>query len=293
MILERPSKRSKEKLIFIQLYLIDYMANLTIYQPEILFLRAQILTRYCDTFGYEFDSYCQRLTGTLKHYEHICEVMQEEINQHEKLVRYLALIQNKALQNSLKKQIGATETEQKLFLRKHINSLSGSVLRKLIFEGQNETSQGYKDSFIQICYLYIEKERSEFLVNDFQIEKQDGTIPPFGYAPKPLSNGTVPVFQKASSFSLTPLKSTEDSIAEGKSALVFKGNKIQLNRGNLDKTNATITSKIQAEIRLENGEWVLVNESQLRTTFIQVNGPIKIKKGDIVVFGNQRFLFED
>lgn len=269
------------------------MANLTIYQPEILFLRAQILTRYCDTFGYEFDSYCQRLTGTLKHYEHICEVMQEEVNQYEKLRRYLALIQNKALQNSLKKQIGATEAEQKLFLRKHINSVSGSVLRKLIFEGQNETSQGYKDNFIQTCYLYIEKERSEVLVNNAQIEKQDGTIPPFGYASKPSSNGTVPVFQKASSFSLTPLKSTEDSIAEGKAVMVFKGNKILLNRENLDRNNTTITSKIQAEITLENGEWILKNESKLRTTFIQVNGPTKIKKGDIVVFGNQRFLFED
>jgi hypothetical protein len=279
--------------IFVYLTILFHcMAHLTIYQPEILFLSTQILTRYCTTAGYDFDTFCQGLTGYLRHYEHICEVMQDDINDYEKGVRYLALIQNKVLQNSLKKQMGTTEAEQRRFLKEQANSLSANVLRKLILESRGIESQSYKDSFVQACYLYIEKERSEFRQNATKLEKPD-TIPPFGYGHSPANDNTISIFKKKTSFSLIPLKTDDDTIPEGKAALTFEGNKVQLNRNNLDKANPTITSKIQAEIRQENGEWVLVNESKLRTTFIQVNGPTKIKKGDIIVFGDQRFLFED
>jgi len=269
------------------------MAHLTIYQSEILFLRTQILIRYCKTVNYDFQNYCQRLTGTLKYYEHICEVMQYEVGQYEKVQRYLGIIQNSLLQNSLKKQLGLTETEQKSFLKNQVNNLSASVLRKLIFEGLNESSQGYKESFVQTCYLYVENERSELLSNESKPGKSGDTIPPSGYSQKSASSGTIPVFKKEPSFFLTPLKPDEDTVPKGKVALSFEGTKTQLNRDNLDKSNQTITSKIQAEIRLEDGEWILVNGSQLRTTFIQVNEPVKLKKGDIIVFGNQRFLFDE
>lgn len=270
------------------------MANITIYQSEILFLRTQILTCYCKVVGYDFDKYCQRLTGTLKHYEHICEVMQDEVGKHEKVLKYLSTIQNKSLQSSLKKQFGDTEPDQRRFLKEQVNSLSANVLRKLIFEGFRDISQGYKESFVQTCYLYIEKERSEFAQNkSIKTEKSGGTVPPFGYGQTPANGATIPVLKASPSFSLIPLKTDEDTIPEDKTIISFEGNKIHLNRENLDKSNLTITSKIQAEIILENDEWILINESKLRTTFIQVNYPIKIKKGDIIVFGNQRFLFED
>jgi hypothetical protein len=54
----------------------------------------------------------------------------------------------------------------------------------------------------------------------------------------------------------------------------------------------TITSKEQAEIKLENGDWYIVDKSEKKTTFVRPDAAIKLKKGDIILLGDTKFIFE-
>ncbi len=54
----------------------------------------------------------------------------------------------------------------------------------------------------------------------------------------------------------------------------------------------TITSKEQAEIRLENGEWFLIDKSEKQTTFLRPGEPLKLRKGDIILLGDTKCIFE-
>ncbi len=74
--------------------------------------------------------------------------------------------------------------------------------------------------------------------------------------------------------------------------VTYSGNVIILNRSNTDPNNNTITSREQAVLTCENGEWYIENHSELRTTFIRVNGKIKLKDGDVIVLGNREFEFK-
>ena len=77
---------------------------------------------------------------------------------------------------------------------------------------------------------------------------------------------------------------------EGNKELSFSGKQIELNRENVDPENYSITSHIQAEIVYENGKWYLVDKSELKTTFIQVNEPVELKEGDIILLGNRKLI---
>jgi len=74
-------------------------------------------------------------------------------------------------------------------------------------------------------------------------------------------------------------------------SLEYQGDTL-LNRTNTIEDNQTITSKTQAEIRLENGEWYLVDKSEQQTTFVQARQPIKLTKGDIILLGDTKFIFD-
>lgn len=74
--------------------------------------------------------------------------------------------------------------------------------------------------------------------------------------------------------------------------VTYSGNVIILNRANTDANNNSITSKEQAILTCEDGEWFIENRSDLRTTFIRVNGKIKLNSGDIIVLGNREFEFK-
>ena len=90
-------------------------------------------------------------------------------------------------------------------------------------------------------------------------------------------------------FALKPIpREGEDFIG----SLNFKGNKVELNRNNLDPQNNTITSKVQAVLEFRDGEWYIENGSALKTTFIRVDEPVKLKKGDIILMGNRKFEFD-
>lgn len=71
----------------------------------------------------------------------------------------------------------------------------------------------------------------------------------------------------------------------------YEGSNIILNRANTDSKNPTITSKQQAELIFENGNWFIENRSEFGTTFIAVNRRIQIKSGDVIMLGDRRFIF--
>lgn len=71
----------------------------------------------------------------------------------------------------------------------------------------------------------------------------------------------------------------------------FEGNNVILNRANTDSNNPTITSKQQAELIFENGNWFIENRSEYGTTFIAVNRRFQLNPGDVIMLGDRRFVF--
>lgn len=71
----------------------------------------------------------------------------------------------------------------------------------------------------------------------------------------------------------------------------YSGQEIVLNRANTDSNNNSITSREQAVITHENGEWYIENRSDLQTTLIRVDRKLKLEDGDVVVLGNRMFEF--
>ena len=74
--------------------------------------------------------------------------------------------------------------------------------------------------------------------------------------------------------------------------ITYSGKRIVLNRSNTDANNNSITSREQAVLTCEDGEWYIENTSELRTTFLRVNGRVKLTSGDIIVLGNREFEFK-
>ena len=74
--------------------------------------------------------------------------------------------------------------------------------------------------------------------------------------------------------------------------VTYSGDTIILNRANTDANNNSITSHEQAVLTSEDGEWYIENKSDLKTTFIRVNGRVKLTDGDIIVLGNREFEFK-
>lgn len=76
---------------------------------------------------------------------------------------------------------------------------------------------------------------------------------------------------------------------EKEESINFNDAAIILNRDNCDPNNNTITSKEQALLEKENGEWFISNKSQLKTTYKKVKGKVKLQKGDVILLGNRAF----
>jgi len=279
------------------------MGNNIVSPAERLFLRENILKKYCQLVGYAYDDFESRLTGTIGHYERISDVMADYIDDENNLSRYIGPIGESPLKIQLKKLVQGRDEEKKRYLRDLKSFASANVLRKLIFYGsgegeksQKEEKMSFKELFITACYYYIGVDRADFLRRApaaSSRKKGGGTIETFSQGPNDLSKGeTVSVFKKQRGFSLKILKDT-DEVDETRNALQFGGEKVALNRGNLEPDNFTITSQVQAEVRLVDGQWYIENKSKLKTTFIQVLTPVKLNKGDVIIMGNKRFLFEE
>ncbi len=68
-------------------------------------------------------------------------------------------------------------------------------------------------------------------------------------------------------------------------------NSVDLNRASLDGDNITITSKVQAKVTFSDGKWHIIDCSEKKSTFIQVDEQHELKDGDILLIGNKRFVF--
>ena len=75
------------------------------------------------------------------------------------------------------------------------------------------------------------------------------------------------------------------------SPVSYSGRTIVLNRRNTDANNNSITSREQAVLTHENGEWFIENRSEQKTTLIRVDRKTKLNDGDIIVLGNRMFEF--
>jgi hypothetical protein len=266
-------------------------SNLTIGKQEINFLRDKILTKYASLVGYEVRQFEKGLTGTISIYEKIEEVVGDYLEDESNVKRYMAFLKDSPMKLQLRKWAESGDAERKRYLRDWRSFLSASVLRKFLFYGRTEQSQAYKEGVITAFYLYAHQDRQEFLQENPipLVADKAGTIRP--QAPGEHGN-TMPVFSPEKAFVLRRLNEN-NAIDPLRPTLIFEGEAHVLNRANVDPDNLTITSKAQAEIVNVNGEWYLEDRSVLRTTFIQVNKRTKIAKGDIIVLGNRRFLFED
>lgn len=89
---------------------------------------------------------------------------------------------------------------------------------------------------------------------------------------------------------LTPVK--QDSEAEAPAPQLFKGDSHELNRANLDAENMTITSKVQAVLSCEDGQWFIEDKSSQHTTFILANKKTALQDGDVILMGNRQFIFK-
>jgi len=267
-------------------------SNLTIGKQEIHFLRDKILTRYASLVGYEVRQFEKGLTGTISIYEKIEEVVGDYLEDESNVRRYMSFLKDSPLKLQLRKWAESGDQERKRYLRDWRSFLSASVLRKLLFYGRTEFTQAYKEGVINALYLYAHQDRQEFLQENPEpvAANKMGTIPP--QRPAADHADTMPVFVQEKVFLLRRLLEN-NSIDPNRPTLIFDGETHVLNRANVDPDNVTITSKAQAEIVNVDGEWYLEDKSILRTTFIQVNKRTKIAKGDIIVLGNRRFLFDE
>lgn len=74
-------------------------------------------------------------------------------------------------------------------------------------------------------------------------------------------------------------------------AFTYAQQSIVLNRDTLDPGNTSITGKAQAELTYQDGAWRLKDSSELQTTFLQVSEDTILKEGDIILFGDRKFIF--
>lgn len=90
---------------------------------------------------------------------------------------------------------------------------------------------------------------------------------------------------------LTPVMREGEPVAEA-IPITAPDHKVKVNRTVLEPENNTITSKVQAIFECINGIWYLVDQSEQQTTFVLANQPTALKKGDIILMGNRKFIFE-
>ena len=117
-----------------------------------------------------------------------------------------------------------------------------------------------------------------------------GTSPP---PPPPVGKGTVRHVFEGVSGNFTLRKITKGGQLSDKKIEFFDSENL-LNREILDQGNKTITSKVQAIIKNENGRWFIENHSELKTTFIRLEDgdKMELKDGMVILVGNAEFLFK-
>lgn len=89
---------------------------------------------------------------------------------------------------------------------------------------------------------------------------------------------------KKSTIKLTPL-CKEDEIQ--RDTLIVEEDSILLTRHNIDPDNPTLSAKGHALLEVKNGQVFISNQTGAQTTFIQVNNPMPLKSGDVILLGDR------
>jgi len=150
-----------------------------------------------------------------------------------------------------------------------------SLLRTPVVEGKTprEKEKGAADPDVKKPQRRIEKSSQD---PTLIVPNAGATMNPWS---KPKTNG----------FHLKPVSREGENL---NISLDFNGLSHELNRSNLEPNNLTITSKVQAVIEYRDGGWFVANKSSMQTTFIRVDGEVKLEKGDILLFGDRMFEFD-
>ncbi|MBQ8938913.1 MAG: zinc ribbon domain-containing protein [Paludibacteraceae bacterium] len=113
-------------------------------------------------------------------------------------------------------------------------------------------------------------------------DKRENTTP---------AQGTVNPWVQVTSSNKCTLEPVAQDGVDNPAILHLKGDAHELNRANLDPENQTITSKVQACLTYEHGQWFIEDRSAQHTTFIHVDKKTALKDGDIILMGNRQFVF--
>ena len=104
-------------------------------------------------------------------------------------------------------------------------------------------------------------------------------------------NGTVNPWVQVAPANKCVLEPVAQEGVDSPAALHLKGETHDLNRANLDPENKTITSKVQACLTCEDGQWYIEDKSAQHTTFIYAGEKTALKDGDVILMGNRQFVF--
>lgn len=103
--------------------------------------------------------------------------------------------------------------------------------------------------------------------------------------------GTVNPWVKVAPANKCVLEPVAQEGIDNPDAIHLKGDAHELNRANLDPENQTITSKVQAHLTCEDGQWYIEDKSAQHTTFIYAGEKTALKDGDVILMGNRQFVF--
>lgn len=73
----------------------------------------------------------------------------------------------------------------------------------------------------------------------------------------------------------------------------LKGESVILNRDLLDQGNRSISRNGHASLVFKEGAWWIENLTEMKTTFVQVNRPVKLTDGDVVLIGDTLYRFKE
>ena len=105
--------------------------------------------------------------------------------------------------------------------------------------------------------------------------------------------GTVNPWAQVTPANKCSLQPIEQPGMETPEVLNLKGDSHELSRANLDPENPTITSKVQAQLTCEDGQWYIQDQSAQHTTFIYAGEKTPLKDGDVILMGNRQFIFHE
>ena len=121
------------------------------------------------------------------------------------------------------------------------------------------------------------REIPQELIEDTPVQPQPQPLP----QPQPVVE--VP------SFRLVPMDNFDGRTPQ---ALSFSGNSISLAGKDVVDGDSSIPSDLQAVFECEDGVWSVVDNGQNKAVYVCAAHKLQLSKGDIVVIGNRRFIFE-